>query len=207
MPTHSGLQTANMAKDYNNIYRLLVKDKSDTIGRIAYSLYKEEKIVWIRAFRAKEGRKPTDDEVEKLFHEPHRQKDCLDRYRLHAESILQEFTDAALEETTTQIEAECYGKIDERLNVALASFSNQWPRQESLVARYGHGIAQSILAAIILAVVIWLLIAVVGKFSIGDLQIEFKKKEPQTEQVQKQPQKHIPEFRPAPKQNNSSRPE
>ena len=166
---------------------MLVKDKSDTIGRIAYSLYKEEKIVWIKAFKTKEGRKPTDEEVEKLFHNPHRQKDCLDRYRLHAESILQEFTDAALEESTTQIEAECYGKIDERLNVALVSFSNQWPRQETLSARYGHGIAQSILAAIILAIAIWLLIAVVGKFSIGDLQIEFKKKEPQTEKAIKAP--------------------
>ncbi|MBR1548403.1 MAG: hypothetical protein IJ637_06735 [Prevotella sp.] len=187
-----------MAKDYNNIYRLLVKDKSDTIGRIAYSLYKEEKIVWIRAFKTKEGRKPTDEEVEKLFHEPHRQRDCLDRYRLHAESILQEFTDAALDESTTQIEAECYGKIDERLKLALASFSSQLPRHESLLARYGHGIAQSILAAIILAVVIWLLIAVVGKFSIGDLQIEFKKKPVQTELVETPPQ--VPEFRQAPEQ-------
>lgn len=64
-----------------------------------------------------------------------------------------------------------------------------------------------ILAAVILAIVIWLLIVVVSKFSIGDLEIEFRKKEPQTEQVQKQAQKQVPEFRPAPKQNNSRRPE
>ncbi len=118
-----------------------------------------------------------------------------------ASGILQEFMGGSTDMMAEQVAREVSDKVTQHINDNIA---NRIPKPESLAARYGHGIAQSILAAIILAVVIWLLIAVVGKFSIGDLQIEFKKKKPaQTEQVQKQ----IPEFRPAPKQNNSSRPE
>lgn len=189
-----------MARDYNNIYRILVKDRSDMVGRIAYSLYKEEKINWITDFRSKNKRKPTDEELESMFCGPHRHKDCIDRYRLHAESILQEFTDAALEETTTQIETECYNKIDERLSGVIDDFSKQLPEREGLFARYFHGSIQSVIGTVLLALLVWLLVAVVGKFDISDLEIVFKMREPQkVENTDSIPQKNIPIIKPAPK--------
>ena len=188
-----------MAREYNFIYSRLVKDKSDMIGHIAYSLYKAEKVSWVEGHKkANGGKEPTETEFKK-YHEACCSEQRINNYRAMATSILQEFMGGS-----TDMMAEQVARETQHINDNIA---NRIPKPESLAARYGHGIAQSILAAIILAVVIWLLIAVVGKFSIGDLQIEFKKKEPQTEQVQKQAQKQIPEFRPAPKQNNSSRPE
>ena len=174
------------------------------IGHIAYSLYKQEKVSWIEGHKqGNDGKEPTEEEF-KSFHEACCSEQRINNYRAMATSILQEFMGGSTDMMAEQVAREVSDKVTQHINDNIA---NRIPKPESLAARYGHGIAQSILAAIILAVVIWLLIAVVGKFSIGDLQIEFKKKEPQTEQVQKQAQKQIPEFRPAPKQNNSSRPE
>ena len=173
-----------MAREYNFIYSRLVKDKSDMIGHIAYSLYKQEKVSWIEGHKqGNDGKEPTDN------------------YRAMATSILQEFMGGSTDMMAEQVAREVSDKVTQHINDNIA---NRIPKTESLGSRYFHGIMQSILAAVILAVVIWLLIVVVSRFSIGDIEIEFKKKKPaQTEQVQKQ----IPEFRPAPKQNNSSRPE
>ena len=193
-----------MAREYNFIYSRLVNDKSDMIGHIAYSLYKAEKISWIEGHkRNNDGREPTEEEF-KSFHEACCSDERINSYRDMATSILQEFMGGSTDMMAEQVAREVSDKVTQHINNNIAPLM---PKRESMVSRYGHGIAQSILAAVILAFAIWFLIAVVSKFSIGDLQIEFKKKEVQTEQVQKQPQKQIPEFRPAPKQNNSSRPE
>lgn len=193
-----------MAREYNFIYSRLVQSESDMIGHIAYSLYKNEKISWIEG-RKKDngGKEPTEAEFKK-YHEACCSEQRINNYRAMAGSILQTFMGGSTDMMAEQVAREVSDKVTQHINDNIA---NRIPKTESLGSRYFHGIMQSILAAVILAVVIWLLIVVVSKFSIGDLEIEFRKKEPQTEQVQKQPQKQIPEFRPAPKQNNSSRPE
>lgn len=175
------------------------------IGHIAYSLYKAEKISWIEGHkRNNDGREPTEEEF-KSFHEACCSEGRINSYRDMATSILQEFMGGSTDMMAEQVAREVSDKVTQHINNNIAPLM---PKTESLGSRYFHGIMQSILAAVILAVVIWLLIVVVSRFSIGDIEIEFKKKKPaQTEQVQKQPQKQIPEFRPAPKQNNSSRPE
>lgn len=40
-----------MAKHYNFIYEELVRYEGDLVGRVAYSLYKREKIAFIEIFR------------------------------------------------------------------------------------------------------------------------------------------------------------
>ena len=159
--------------DYNNIYELLVRDKSDMVGRIAYSLYKEEKIEWIKRFKIENKREPTDDEIEKEFHVSQRQKGCRERYRMQAEGILQEFTDNTLEQSVSQIENECMKGLLEKL----ASQKEGW------LSRLLFGALQSIIGSVILALCIWLLVDIVGKFSIGNTEIEFKNK---MEHVEKQ---------------------
>ena len=190
-----------MAREYNFIYSRLVKDKSDMIGHIAYSLYKQEKVSWIEGHKqGNDGKEPTEEEF-KSFHEACCSEQRINNYRAMATSILQEFMGGSTDMMAEQVAREVSDKVTQHINNNIA---NRIPKPESMSSRYFHGIMQSILAAVILAVVIWLLIVVVSRFSIGDIELEFKKKKPaQTEQVQKQ----IPEFRPAPKQNSSSRPE
>ena len=188
-----------MAREYNFIYSRLVNDKSDMIGHIAYSLYKQEKVSWIEGHKqGNDGKEPTEEEF-KSFHEACCSEQRINNYRAMATSILQEFMGGSTDMMAEQVAREVSDKVTQHINDNIA---NRIPKTESLGSRYFHGIMQSILAAVILAVVIWLLIVVVSRFSIGDIEIEFKKKKPaQTEQVQKQPQKQIPEFRPASKQD------
>jgi hypothetical protein len=188
-----------MAREYNFIYSRLVNDKSDMIGHIAYSLYKQEKVSWIEGHKqGNDGKEPTEEEF-KSFHEACCSEQRINNYRAMATSILQEFMGGSTDMMAEQVAREVSDKVTQHINDNIA---NRIPKTESLGSRYFHGIMQSILAAVILAVVIWLLIVVVSRFSIGDIEIEFKKKKPaQTEQVQKQVQKQIPEFRPAPKQD------
>lgn len=43
---------------YNHIYSVLVENEQDTLGIIAYSLYKRQKIEFIQAFKTKHDREP-----------------------------------------------------------------------------------------------------------------------------------------------------
>ena len=47
-----------MSRKYNFIYSKLVDDKDDIVGHIAYSLYKNEKIEFIEAFKKENSREP-----------------------------------------------------------------------------------------------------------------------------------------------------
>lgn len=52
----------DLTAKYNFIYSKLVDDENDILGIIAYSLYKRQKIEYIRAIAEKFGREPTDSE-------------------------------------------------------------------------------------------------------------------------------------------------
>ena len=56
-----------MPRKYNYIYKLLVEDRGDIIGHIAYALYKEDKIEYINKFKEEHNNnEPTEDDfVEK----------------------------------------------------------------------------------------------------------------------------------------------
>lgn len=57
-----------MARKYNYIFKKLVDDETDLIGLVAYGLYKNNKIEYLEKFKDKNGREPTEDELE-LFNE------------------------------------------------------------------------------------------------------------------------------------------
>ena len=95
-----------MPRVYNFIYRQLVKDESDVVGHIAYSLYKADKISFIEDYKKKhENQEPSDERFEH-FHESCCLPANIQRYRMQAVEILQGFVDDTLEETTKQIEAD-----------------------------------------------------------------------------------------------------
>lgn len=50
------------ALDQNEIFTKLVSGDDDIIGLVAYSLYKQNKIEWMRSFEDRRGRAPNDDE-------------------------------------------------------------------------------------------------------------------------------------------------
>ena len=56
-----------MARKYNYIFKKLVDDETDLIGLVAYGLYKNNKIEYLEKFKDKNGREPTEDELELLM--------------------------------------------------------------------------------------------------------------------------------------------
>ena len=49
--------------DRNNVFGHLVQDDGDIAGLVAYSIYKQHKLDWLRAFEAARGRAPDDNEL------------------------------------------------------------------------------------------------------------------------------------------------
>lgn len=93
-----------MARRYNFIYKQLVKNESDILGNIAYSLYKADKIKFIEDFKAKNGGKePTEADFQ-----PFHNTCCMDanikRYKMQSINILKGFLDDTLSATIKQVE-------------------------------------------------------------------------------------------------------
>lgn len=95
-----------MSRQYNPIYSKIVDDDTDVIGHIAYALYKEQKINFIE--KKKDGNPDLHLTEEDWLH--FNEVTCTDeniqRYRLQATEILQNFVDDALRETIKQIESD-----------------------------------------------------------------------------------------------------
>ena len=53
-----------MSRKYNYIFSKLVDDETDLIGLVAYGIYKNNKIGYIEKFKEKQGREPSEDELE-----------------------------------------------------------------------------------------------------------------------------------------------
>jgi hypothetical protein len=47
----------------NGVFRQLVSDDADIAGLVAYSIYKQNKLDWLKAFEQAKGRTPTADEL------------------------------------------------------------------------------------------------------------------------------------------------
>ncbi|MEQ6289634.1 hypothetical protein ACFPAG_03300 [Vogesella sp. GCM10023246] len=76
-------------------YTDLVEGDDDTIGRIAYSIYKGEKLAWMQSYEKAHGREPTDDEVFVNFH--HSVPGKLRRYRADALALVNRYIDQEME--------------------------------------------------------------------------------------------------------------
>lgn len=60
VPTRAAVAEQN---DRSGIFGHLVKDDADIAGLVAYSIYKQNKLDWLRAFEAAKGRVPEDAEL------------------------------------------------------------------------------------------------------------------------------------------------
>lgn len=95
-----------MPRNYNFIYKKLVKGKADIIGHIAYALYKDEKIAYIENFKKEKGKDPNELDL-KPFNDISSAEQSIAKYKFMAQHILQKFLDNSLKEAVDEIEENC----------------------------------------------------------------------------------------------------
>ncbi|MBQ7456971.1 MAG: hypothetical protein IJS54_05165 [Desulfovibrio sp.] len=77
-------------KRYSFIYNNLVKDSKDLVGLVAYSIYKQEKIKYIRYFEKSKRRQPKTEELYEFYIQA---QNRIDQYKNIAASRVNEFYD------------------------------------------------------------------------------------------------------------------
>lgn len=92
-----------MSRQYNFIYSKLVESETDIIGHIAYSLYKTDKIDFIDKFKKNNAKDPEEEDFN-LFHITLGVEGQLERYKMEAKIILQNFCNNTLTATIEDIE-------------------------------------------------------------------------------------------------------
>lgn len=65
---------------YNFFFNALVDDEDDILGQLAYSVYKRQKIEYIRAFRDRNDVEPEDSDLI-AFHDISNSSSQLEAYR------------------------------------------------------------------------------------------------------------------------------
>jgi hypothetical protein len=96
-------------KRFNYIYEKLVADGDDILGIIAYSLYKRNKIEFIRNYTKEHGSELPDSAIQ-AFHTSSTTQSSLEGFRRQAVDLAREFMDAALEEERKDLEQEYLDK-------------------------------------------------------------------------------------------------
>lgn len=93
-----------MGRNYNDIYKRLVKDEGDVYGHIAYSIYKANKIEYIEKFKREHGgNQPTEDEL-KPFHDLSCTESSINLYEMKAEAVVHDFASEVLGGFMTDME-------------------------------------------------------------------------------------------------------
>jgi hypothetical protein len=91
-----------MPKEFNFIYEKLVEDRNDIIGHIAYSIYKQDKIDFIKS--KKDNSVEVTDEILKPFHEISSSESSIESYKMKAEIVMQAFFENTISEIYSDIE-------------------------------------------------------------------------------------------------------
>lgn len=171
-----------MAKKYCDIYSKMVQGDGDMVGHIAYSLYKAEKVRFIREYKEENNVDVVPDEVVQGFAVGRESQTSIDHYRGMAESILQVFMGGSFDDMSEQVISEVTDRLTKHID---ANVTPGLPKKESWFVKFGNGCLQSIGGAIALSVIVWLFANVVGKFSLGNISVTYgdNDKQDKTEQV------------------------
>ena len=133
-----------MSRKYNHIYSKLVEDDTDVIGHIAYALYKEQKIKYIDNKKKGDDSKHLSEEDWQHFNEVTCTEENIQRYRLQATEILQNFVDDALRETIKQIESDAKKNQAEILSDIIQPLKPKG---------WWYGVGQSIVGALVFMII------------------------------------------------------
>lgn len=155
-----------MAKKYCSIYSKLVKNEGDMVGHIAYSLYKAEKVQYIKEQKDSMNVDVLPEEIVQEFASGRDNQTSLDHYRGMAETILQRFIGGSFDDMSGQVIDEVTNRLTQHMDNSVLPLL---PKKESSWKRFWGGVAQSMVGTVVLAFIIWGLVSVVSKHSIEDI--------------------------------------
>lgn len=167
----------------------MVENEGDMIGHIAYSLYQDDEIQYVRNYKIKHG--GDDIPAEKLNQYKEIIEDnSIKHYRERANQILLDFLQESFDVTSKEFVEKVNKEISEQIKKDMVP---RLPKTESLGKRLLVGSLQSMGGALIMYFFIWFFANVVGKYEIGNFSVEYKdnNKSAQQEQVV-QPKDSLP---------------
>lgn len=189
------------------IYSKLVQGgEGDMIGHIAYSLYKDDVIRYIKQYKTKHGGNDILDE--KLNEYKESRENDIDIYRNRANQILvgflQEYYDEIFEKfiekvnkgISDQIKKDIQASFDvtfrdflEKTNKEISEqikkdITPNLPPKEPRWKKVLWGSVQSMCGACLLCLFIWFFTNIAGRYTIGDVSIEIKHNGKQAQQEQ-----------------------
>ena len=91
-----------MPDGYNFIFDKLVESDRDFVGMVAYTIYKRQKIEWLRQFEMENQRRATDEEVEAQFANFTNLPSQIAAYKEQAIGEIDDFLDFALQEKVSE---------------------------------------------------------------------------------------------------------
>lgn len=103
-------------KPEHTTYSTLVEDPNDLVGLIAYSLYKRDKLDFIDRHKAATGRSPTSDELQVLYQLVNTPGQ-IEALRTRSATLLEQVTEAVLEDAVQQMEQDYKAKLTAELKV------------------------------------------------------------------------------------------
>ena len=155
-----------MAKKYCSIYSKLVKNEGDMVGHIAYSLYKAEKVQYIKEQKKTMKVDVLPEKVVQEFYSGRDNQKSLEHYRGMAETILQKFIGGSFDDMSGQVIDEVTNRLTQHMDNSVLPLL---PQKESSWKRFWGGVAQSMVGTVVLAFIVWGLVSVVSKHSIEDI--------------------------------------
>ncbi|MDQ8953180.1 hypothetical protein RFH42_09435 [Acinetobacter rudis] len=116
--------------EYNWIYERLVQDENDLVGAIAYILYKQHKIEFIKEIELKCGTSPTPEQwVE--FHRSTCLESSILNYQKRAEDLVNQFLKNMLFKHVEHIETQADQRMAARVEVITSSLREKIVELES----------------------------------------------------------------------------
>ena len=171
-----------MAKKYCSIDSKLVQSEGDMVGHIAYSLYKAEKVRYIKEQKESMKVDVLPEEIVQEFASGRDNQTSLDHYRGMAENILQRFIGGSFDDMSGQVIDEVTNRLTQHMDNSILPML---PEKESRWSKFWNGVFQSIAGAVVLSFIVWLFANVMGSISLGNVTISYKDGDStgQTEQV------------------------
>lgn len=138
--------------EYNFIYKKLAQGPDDVVGALAYALYKEEKLAYVKDFEESRGSAPADADLQE-FHRMTNMPQRIDAYKQQAERLLQEFLEDALvivlQEREKQMHQEFVANklesVEARIDLQAKSVHEALAQKN----RFWSGVLQNVLAGLV----------------------------------------------------------
>ena len=154
-----------MAEKYCDIYSKLVQGDGDMVGHIAYSLYKAEKVQYIKEQKEAMKVEVLPDEIVQEFASGRDNQRSLEHYRGMAETILQRFIGGSFDDMSGQVIDEVTDRLTQHMDSTIIPLLPT-KKKESWLSKFGNGVLQSMVGTFMMAFVVWGIVSIVSKYSV-----------------------------------------